>query len=75
MQEPQVWSMGEDPLEKGNGYPLQYFCLENSMDRGAEADILQHILLTVTQNKLWDKAQILSNKAQRYGGFMLRCLV
>ena len=21
--------------EKGNGYPLQYFCLENSMDRGA----------------------------------------
>ena len=19
----------------GNGYPLQYFCLENSMDRGA----------------------------------------
>ena len=25
----------EDPLEKGNGYPLQYSCLENSMDRGA----------------------------------------
>ena len=22
-------------LEGGNGYPLQYFCLENSMDRGA----------------------------------------
>ena len=21
--------------EKGNGYPLQYSCLENSMDRGA----------------------------------------
>ena len=20
---------------EGNGYPLQYFCLENSMDRGA----------------------------------------
>ena len=22
--------------EKGNGYPLQYFCLENSMDKGAD---------------------------------------
>ena len=22
-------------LEEGNGYPLQYFCLENSMDRGS----------------------------------------
>ena len=21
--------------EEGNGYPLQHFCLENSMDRGA----------------------------------------
>ena len=25
---------GRSPGE-GNGYPLQYFCLENSMDRGA----------------------------------------
>ena len=25
----------EDPLEKGHGNPLQYFCLENSTDRGA----------------------------------------
>ena len=23
------------PLGKGNGYPLQYSCLENPMDRGA----------------------------------------
>ena len=22
-------------LEEGNGYPLQYLCLQNSMDRGA----------------------------------------
>ena len=37
MQEIQVQSLGwEDPLEKGMaGYPLQYSCLENSMDRGA----------------------------------------
>ena len=25
----------EDPLEKGNGYPPQHFCLETPMDRGA----------------------------------------
>ena len=25
----------EDPLENGIGYPLQYLCLENPMDRGA----------------------------------------
>ena len=33
MQETQVRSLGgEDALRK-NGCPLQYFCLENSMDR------------------------------------------
>ena len=26
---------GEEPLEKGNGNPLQYSCLGNPMDRGA----------------------------------------
>ena len=36
MQEIRVQSLGqEDPLEKGNGSPLQYPCLENSMDEGA----------------------------------------
>ena len=36
MQETRIQSLGwEDPLEKGNGYPLQYSCLENSMVRGA----------------------------------------
>ena len=39
MQETQeMWfrSLGwEDPLEGGNGNPLQYSCLENSTDRGA----------------------------------------
>ena len=38
---PAVWettvqSLGrEDPLEKGNGNPLQYSCLRNPMDRGS----------------------------------------
>ena len=27
-----VW---EDPLQERNGNPLQYYCLKNSMDRGA----------------------------------------
>ena len=36
MQQIQVQSLGwEDPLEKGNGYPLHYSCLENLMDRRA----------------------------------------
>ena len=36
-QEMQVWSLGgEDPPGEGDGYPLQYSCLENTpMDRGA----------------------------------------
>ena len=36
MQETQVSSLGqEDPAEEGDGYSLQYFCLEDSTDRGA----------------------------------------
>ena len=36
MQETQVPSLGwEDSPGEGNGNPLQYSCLENSMDRGA----------------------------------------
>ena len=36
MQETQVQSLdGEEALKEGNGKPLQYFCLENLMDRGA----------------------------------------
>ena len=35
MWETWVQSLGqEDPLEKANGNPLQYSCLENSRDRG-----------------------------------------
>ena len=36
MQEIRVQSLGgEDPLEKGNGNPLQHSCLEDPMHRGA----------------------------------------
>ena len=35
IQETQVRSLGqEDPLEKENGNPLQYSCLENPMEGG-----------------------------------------
>ena len=35
-----VWSLGrEDPPEGGNGNPLQYSCLENSMDRGVHTNV------------------------------------
>ena len=34
MQKAWVQSLGlQDPLGEGNGYPLQYFGLENSMDK------------------------------------------
>ena len=36
MQDTCVQSLGqEDTLGEGHGYPLQYSCLENPMDRGA----------------------------------------
>ena len=36
MQETWVQSLSqEDSPGEGNGYPLQYSCLDNSMDRGA----------------------------------------
>ena len=33
----------EEPLEKGNGHPLQYSCLENAMDRGAWWDTVHGV--------------------------------
>ena len=33
MQETQVQSLGQISPGEGHGYPFQYFCLENSMDR------------------------------------------
>ena len=45
MQETRVQSLGqEDPLEEENGNILQYYCLENPMDRGAWRATVQRIL-------------------------------
>ena len=35
MRETWVQSLGGESLGEGDGNPLQYSCLENSMDRGA----------------------------------------
>ena len=35
MRETQVRSLDREDPGEGNGNPLQYSCLENSMDRGA----------------------------------------
>ena len=40
--------LGRSPGE-GNGYPLQYFCLENSTDRGA----WQTTVHRVTKSQIW----------------------
>ena len=45
----QVQSLGrEDPLEKGNGNPLQYACLENPMDRGSGQDTVRAVVESQT---------------------------
>ena len=47
MQETWVQSLGrEDSPRKRKGYPLQYSCLENSMDRGAWQAIVLLLLLS-----------------------------
>ena len=44
MQETGVQSLGwGDSPGEGNGYPLQYSCLENSMDRGAWGAKIQSV--------------------------------
>ena len=50
MQEIQVQSLGqEDSLGEGNGNPLQYSCLENSMDRGAWEATVYEVAKSWTQ--------------------------
>ena len=50
MQETQVRSLGqEDPLEKGMATQLQYFYLENLMDRGGRQVIVHGVAKSWTQ--------------------------
>ena len=44
MWETGVRSLGqEDPSGEGHGNPLQYSCLENPMDRGAQQAIVHRV--------------------------------
>ena len=43
--------VGKIPWKRGNGYPLQYSCLENPRDRGA----WQAAVYGVTQSRTWLK--------------------
>ena len=44
VQETWVRSLGqEDSVGEGDGYPLQYSCLENPMDRGAWRDTVHGV--------------------------------
>ena len=51
MQEIQVQSLGQEGRSpgEGNGYPLQYSCLENPMDRGAWQATLHRFAKSQTQ--------------------------
>ena len=50
MQETLVGSVDqEDPPRKGRSYPLQYSCLDNSMDRGAWQAIVHGVAKSQTQ--------------------------
>ena len=50
MQETQALSLSwEDSTEKGNGYLLQFSCLENSMDRGAWRATVHAVVKNQTQ--------------------------
>ena len=42
---------GEDPLDRGHGNPLQYFCLENPVDRGSWRGVVHTVAKSWTQLK------------------------
>ena len=50
MQETSILSLGwEDPLGEGNGNPLQYSCLENSMVRGVRRATVHRVAKSRTR--------------------------
>ena len=74
VQETWVQSLGQEDQE-GNGYPLQYFCLENFIDRGAWwatvhwvaksqtqlSDFQFHMVLNVNRTYCGDRTAVYTN--------------
>ena len=66
-QEMRVPSLGwEDSPEKGNGYPLQYSCMGNPMDRGAWRAIVHGITKNRTQLSDWSCVQFTSSPYSKF---------
>ena len=66
MQETQVTSLSqEEPPGEGNGNPLQYSCLENSMDTGAQQATVQGVSKRVT-NTFTFKSKVHRSLRRRY---------
>jgi len=66
-----ILGSGRSPGE-GNGNPLQYSCLENTMDRGAwwamvhgvakQSDMTQGLKIHITTDKTWQKKRLVKLK-------------
>ena len=52
MQETWVRSLVRKIPGEGNGYPLQYSCLQNSMDRGAWWTLVHKVVKSDTTGRL-----------------------
>ena len=60
MQETRVQSLGwENLLREGDGYLLQYSCLENSMDRGAWLATVQGVTKQLNTTEQLNKNKII----------------
>ena len=60
-----IRGLGRSPGE-GNGNPLQYSCLENSMDRGARQAIVYGVTKSQT-NQVTEQRQQMKNKSRSEG--------
>ena len=75
MQETWVWSLGwEDPLEEGNGNPLQYSCLENPVDRETCGSIiyvfLKHFTVCISHvRRIYGKNRVGANHSKTDRGW------
>ena len=65
-----VWICGSERFfGEGNGNPLQYSCLENSMDRGAWWAIVHRVIMRQTQLSMH------ACHAWNYKHVIFKCLV